>query len=281
MKKRYSIAYMNQTESAGRRFAFAMASGFVETAFSLAGGAFSPEESSAARAAGLHVEALRLPSDGVNLLWEPSPMKEREEDSLPSDPPVADETTWEMLKQLYDSYFSFALGVGVDRVILAPSYGTGLPPVSQTGLGRFRALAALAREKGIRLLIENDKSAPHFEAAARVVADGYHGISFSPAKAWRYFGTSALPHYAAEHLLRLSLDDGKGDDFGYLPLDGDTDFRPFARSMASLHFRGTLAIAPDASLYPYRDLDTFTLFTRAYDGLSSLLRLVKEEEGVV
>ena len=281
MKKRFSIAYQSRSEGAERRFALALASGFVETAFSMADGGIRPEEPAAARAAGLAVEALYLPSDGVNLLWEPSPARAQAEDVLPSDETVADDTTWEMLKQLYVSYFTFAAGIGVDRVILRPSLGTGLPPVSQTGLGRFRTLAALAKERGIRLLIENDKSAPHFEAVVRVVADGYHGVSFAPAMAWRYFGTSAIPPYASETLMRLSLDDGKGDNFGYLPMEGDTDFRPFARSLAELHFRGTMAVSPDPTLTPYKDLDTFTLSSRAYDCLSTLLRLMKREEGVV
>lgn len=281
MKKHFSISYKNEEESAARRFAYAMASGFTETSFSLSGGMLSPEEPRAARAEGLFVEALCLPTDGVNLIWETPGPKEKPEDWLPTDGRTPDETTWEMLRSLYDSYFTFAAGIGIDRVILVPTAGVGVPPVSQTGLSRMRELASLAREHGVRLLIENDRSAPHFEAAVRVVSDGYHGVSFSPAKAWRYHGTSALPPYAAEHLLRLSLDDGKGDDFGYLPLEGDTDFRPFARSMANVRFRGTMAIAPDVSLLPYRTLDTFTLLSRAYDNLATLMRMIKEEEGTV
>lgn len=278
MKKRYSISYQSRSEGAERRFALAFASGFAETAFSLADEGLLPEEPTAARAAGLAVEALRLPSDGVNLLWEPSPSRPAAQDVLPSDEAVADDTTWEMLKQLYGSYFSFAVGIGVDRVILSPSLGAGLPPVSQTGLARFRTLAEIAKEHGVRLLIENDKSAPHFEAVVRVVADGYHGVSFSPAKAWRYFGTSAVPPYARETLMRLSLDDGKGDEFGYLPTEGDTDFQPFARSIAPLRFRGTMAVAPNPMLHPYEGMDTFALSSRAYDCLSTLLRMIRREE---
>ena len=281
MKKHFSIACKKDDESAARRFAYAVASGFTETSFSLSGGMLSPEEPRAAREAGLLAEALRLPSEGVNLIWETPGLKDRPEGWLPTDERTPDETTWEMLRSLYDSYFSFAAGIGIHRVIFVPTTGIGAPPVSQTGLSRLRELAALAREKEVRLLIENDRSAPHFEAAVRVVSDGYHGVSFSPAKAWRYHGTSALPPYAAEHLLRLSLDDGKGDDFGYLPFEGDTDFRPFARSMANVRFRGTMAISPDVSLFPYRTLDCFALFSRAYDHLATLMRMIKEEEGTV
>ena len=283
MKKRFSITYREQVDAkiADRRFAYTVASGFVETAFSLSGGSIRPEELASARSAGLAIEALRLPTDGVNLLWEPSAVYPAAEDALPSDAPVTDERMWEALWGLYNSYFTFAAGVGVRQVIFVPALGTELPPVSQAALARFRILAECAKEKGIRLLLENDKSAPHFEAAVRVCCDGFHGVSFSPARAWRYFGTSQIPPYASEHLLRLSLDDAKGDEFGYLPLDGDTDFRPFAKSLAPLHFRGTLAIMPDRRLPLYTELEHFAFASHAYDRLCALLRLMKNEEGVV
>ncbi len=284
MKKRYSIAYREQGEplSAERCFAYTVSAGFSETAFSLAGGTIRPEALDASRRAGLCAEALYLPSDGVNLLWEPSPQREREEDALPSDSPAFNDATWEMLLSLYTSYFAFAARVGIARVVFKPTHGKNLVPVTQEALSRFRALAACAREKGVHLLVENGESAPHFEAAVRVCCeDGFHGVCFAPARAFRCFGTSALPPYAAEHLMRVSLDDEKDAEPGYLPLDGDTDFRPFAKSLAPLRFRGTLAISPNAELPPYRDLDYFGFASRAYDRLSSLLRLLKNEEGIV
>ena len=284
MKKRFSIAYKEQSEvlTAERRFAYTVSSGFTETAFSLAGGTVRPETLDAARRAGLAIEALRLPTEGVDLLWSPSSYRDDREDALPSDARVPDDTTWEMLLDIYTSYFTFAASVGIERVILTPSYGKGPAPVSQTALARFRKLAECAESKGIRLLIENGASAPHFEAAVRVCCEsGFHGVSFVPAIAFRHYGTSAIPPYVTGRLARLSLDDIKDGEAGYLPLDGDTDFRPFAKSLAPLHFRGTLAISPNAALPMYREYDYFGFASRAYDRLSSLLRLMKNEEGVV
>lgn len=283
MKKRFSIAYTDggTAEGASGRFAYTVASGFSETSFSLVGGAVRPETIAAARAAGLAIEALYLPSESVDLFWASDTYKKSAQDVLPSDAPVPDEATWEMLFSLYNSYFSFAVRLGIERVVLTPAVGQALPPVSQGALARFRTVAACAKEKGVRLLIENGASAPHFEAVVRTCADGFHGVSFSPARAFHHFGTSSLPPYAAEHLMRLSLDDAAKGIFGYLPTDGDTDFRPFAKSLAPLHFRGTLAIAPDASLPAYAELDHFAFSSRAYDKLSALLRLLKREEGVI
>ena len=284
MRKRYSIAYKEEGESlaAERRFAYTVASGFAQVSFSLEEGAIRPEVLAAARAAGLETEALYLPADSLNLLWEPSPSKTPAEDVLPSDPILPDETTWEELLSLYTFYFTFAVGVGIRRVILPSSCGKNPAHVTQAALARFRTLAELAKEKGVRLLIENGMSAPHFEAVVRVCCeDGYHGGSFMPARAFHDFGTSALPPYAAKHLARVSLDDFKGGESGYLPLDGDTDYRPFAKSVAALHFRGTLAVSPNALLPLYRELGYFGLSSRAYDRMSSVLRLMKNAEGVV
>ena len=283
MKKRFSIAYKDggEAQGASRLFAYTASSGFLQTAFSLESGAIRPEAISLARNAGLEIEALHLPSESVDLFWASDPEREKAEDALPSDPLLPNEATWEMLLSLYNSYFSFAARIGIERVILTPTAGHTLPPVTQKALARFRTVAACAKEKGVRLLIENGASAPHFEAVVRTCADGYHGVSFSPARAFHHFGTSSIPPYAAAHLMRLSLDDCAKGVFGFLPTDGDTDFRPFARSLAPLHFRGTLAISPDSSLPPYADMDRFTFASRAYDKLSALLRLMKREEGVI
>ena len=284
MRKNYSIGYKEEGEglSLERRFAYTAASGFAQVSFSLEEGTIHPEALAAARAAGLAAEALYLPMDSLNLLWEPSPSKAPREDVLPSDPTLPDETTWEELLALYTFYFSLAARVGIEQVILPSSCGTNPAHVTQAALARFRTLAELAKEKGVRLLIENGMSAPHFEAVVRVCCeDGYHGVSFMPARAFHCFGTSALPPYAAKHLMRVSLDDVKGEESGYLPLDGSTDFRPFAKSVAPLHFRGTLAVSPNASLAPYRELGYFALASRAYDRMSSVLRLMKNAEGVV
>ena len=281
MKKHFSFANRNTADGTAPDLATVTAAGFTEISFSLAGGDLSPKAVLAAREGGLLPEALLLPSEAVNLLWETPEPKEKPEGWLPTDGREPNEASWEALRDLYDYCFTIAARLGVARVILLPSMGLGVPAVSQVGLFRLRELAALARAKDVRILIENEKSAPHFAAATRAVADGFHGVSFSPAKAWRYYGTSALPSYAAEHLQRLSLDDGKGEDFGYLPFDGDTDFQPFARSMASVHFRGTMAISPDRSLFPYSTVDGFAFLSDAYDKLSTLLRMIKEEEGRV
>lgn len=284
MRKRFSIAYQETGEAltAERRFAYTASSGFSEVAFSFEEGTIRPDVLAAAKDAGLGTEALYLPEDSFNLLWEPSPRAAAAEDVLPSDPVLPDETTWEELLALYTFYFGFAASVGIGRVILTSSFGKNPAPITQTALARFRTLASLAEEKGVRLLIENGMSAPHFEAVVRVCCEsGYHGVSFAPARAFHHFGTSALPPYAAKYLARVSLGDVKDGKEGYLPLDGDTDFRPFAKSVSSLHFRGTIAASPDASLPIYHDLGCFALASRAYDRLSSVLRLMKNEEGVV
>ena len=284
MKKNFSIAYENKESypEAKMQFAYAVASGFSSASFSLSGG-IRPDVLVACRYEGLRAESLRLPVEGVNLLWARSAKAPALEGALPSDSPVIDDSVWQTLRGLFGSYFSFAKEIGVESVILTPATGyASLPPVTQEALDRFETLAADAKAQGVRILFENDESEQHYEAVIRACCyDGFHGACFHPAKAWRYFATSAAAPYIADNLVRVVLDDGRDGVFGYLPGDGETDYQPFAQSVAPLHFRGVVSLSPNASLSPYVGLDYFSLVSRAYDKACAVQRQIKQIEGVV
>ncbi|MBQ9735683.1 MAG: hypothetical protein IJV96_02725 [Clostridia bacterium] len=285
MKKNFSIAYESKENypEARRQFACAVASGFSCACFSLVGGTLRPDALVACRHEGLRAEALRLPVEGVNLLWSRSVKAPALEGALPSDSPVIDDSVWQTLRGLFGSYFSFAKEIGIDTVIITPAVGyASLPPVAQEALDRFETLASDAERLGVRILFENDESEQHYEAVIRTCCyNGYHGVSFHPAKAWRYFGTSAAAPYVADNLVRVELDDGRDGVFGYLPGDGETDYLPFAQSVAPLHFRGVVALSPNASLSPYADMDYFSLVSAAYDKCCAVQRQIKRIEGVI
>ncbi len=281
MEKKFSIAYSEQDGArlAASSLACLYAAGYAGVSLSLAAGEISPALLSSLADTGLTVEALYLPTDCINLLWHDAPLLPPPADALPTDEAAKDESTWETLFALYSSFFAFAHSIRVAHVVVLPSIGEQLPPVSQAGIDRFRALAEEAERQGVRLLFENDRSAPHFEAVVRACCGGFHGVCFSPARAWRYFGSSALPRYAADALMRVLLDDARRGEFGYLPLEGDTDLLPFARSMASLDFDGFFALSPDPSHDLYGAYDTFGLVSRGYDRLCDVLRLMQREAG--
>lgn len=285
MKKLFSIAYENKEgyPEAARQFACANASGFSSVGFSLVGGTLRPDELTACRGEGLRAESLRLPVEGVNLLWSRSVKAPALQGALPSDSPIIDDSVWQTLRGLFGSYFSFAKEIGIDTVILTPAVGyASLPPVTQEALDRFVTLADDAKAQGIRILFENDESEQHYEAVIRACCyDGFHGACFHPAKAWRHFGTSAAAPYVADNLVRVVLDDGRDGVFGYLPGDGETDYIPFAQSVAPLHFRGVIALSPNASLAPYAEMDYFSLVSAAYDKCCAVQRRIKRAEGVV
>ena len=285
MKKFFSIAYENKEgyPEAARQFAYATASGFSYVCFPLSGETLRPEVLSACLYEGLRPEALRLPTEGVNLLWARCARGPALEGALPSDSPVIDDSVWQTLRGLFGSYFSFAKEIGVDTVILTPAVGyTVLPPITKEAIDRFVVLAADAKAQGVRILFENDESEQHYEAVIRACCyDAFHGASFHVAKAWRHFGTSALSPYVADNLVRVVLDDGRGGTFGYLPGDGETDYLPFAQSVAPLHFRGVMALSPDISLSHYAETDYFSLLSKAYDKCCAVQRKIKQIEGVV
>lgn len=281
MKKKFSIAYCERdgVHAVSSSFAYIYSAGYTGVSLAPAAGDISPALLSWVKDAGLCVESLYLPVDCINLLWHDSPALPLPADALPTDDVAKDESTWEALFALYSSFFAFAHSIRVEHAVLLPSVGEQLPPVSQKGIDRFRALADEAQRQGVRLLFENDRSAPHFEAVVRACCRGYHGVCFFPAKAWRYFGSSALPRYAAQSLLRVRLDDGSGDSFGCLPLDGDADLSPFVKSIAPLNFDGFWALSPDPSQSLYTGEDAAELAARGYDRLCDVLRLVQREAG--
>ena len=280
MKKLFSLAYREKDGAmAASRLACLYAAGYTGVSLAPGEGSVSPALLASVRGAGLTAECLYMPSDCVNLLWQESPTLPLADDALPTDGVARDDSAWQTLFALYSSFFAFAHSIGIDRVVVLPAVGELQPTVTQVGVDRFRLLSDEAERQGVRLLFENDRSAPHFEAVVRACCTGYHGVCFSPTKAWRYFGSSMLPPYAARSLARVRMDDQRGGVFGYLPFEGETDLLPFARSLAAIDFEGYFAISPDAALTPYADVDEFAIASRGYDRLFELLRLVDREAG--
>lgn len=156
----------------------------------------------AAEAAGLRIEAARLPSDGANLLWDGM-------------------RTWNNLRAFYKTYFSLAASHGIDTLIFTPSTGKNPPPVTQWGLERLEILSEDATQAGVRLSVENDADKRHFEAAVRILCRGDHDVSFRIHSAMENYGTAVPPDYAAPHVTRVVLEEDR-ESYGR-PLFGRTD----------------------------------------------------------
>ena len=156
----------------------------------------------AAEEAGLAVESARLPSDGANLLWDGM-------------------RVWNSLHDFYKTYFSLAAAHGIKRLVFTPSMGRTPPPVTQGGLERLAIIAEDAAQAGVRLLVENDCSKPHFEAAVRVFGQWEHDVSFRIHTAMEAYGTASPPDYALHAVVRVVLEEQE-EIYGR-PLLGRTD----------------------------------------------------------
>ncbi len=244
-----------------RQMHLARAAGFEATELSLGGEHFE-ERLSAAKAAGIAVSSVRLPPDYANLIWE--------ETSL-----------WEPFHTLYSGCLSAAVRYGFSSVHMTVSTGTRPPTITQKGLENLRAFAKEAESAGVRLLLENTESMEHFEMAVRNICLGYHGVAFRPAVAALSAGTSAVPRYARAFLSSVVFDDCSRGKDGYIPFDGETDFAPFAASLAKTPYHGVFLARINATRGLYVGMRYETFAARAYENLAKISRMCRDEEGVI
>jgi len=244
-----------------RQMNLARAAGFEATELTLGTDGFE-DRLFAAREAEVRVSSLRLPTEYANRIWE-------------KDAP------WGDILTLYRASLGAAREYGFDAVHMTVSEGAHPPAVSQSGLERLRALAKEAESMGVRLLFENTESMEHFEMAVRNVCLGYHGVAFRPALAAAGVGSSAIPRYAIPHLSAVVLDDVLRGKDGYIPFDGETDYAPFAASAARLPYRGVLLGRFRAKRGIYVGVRYEAFAARAYEGLSKIARMCRDEEGII
>jgi sugar phosphate isomerase/epimerase len=247
--------------SAEKQMLLARAAGFEATELVLGEDGFE-QRLLAAEKAGISVSAVRLPRDGVNLVWQ------------------ADEA-WDLLYPMYSACLAAAKNYGVKTVITAVADGENPPAPSGAGLSHLRILAEEAERLGIRLAIENTESAEHFELAVRSLCLGYHGVCFRPSLAARAQGSSAVPQYAQNKILTLALDDISDGKDGYIPFDGGTDYAPLARSLGAMPYHGVYFARVSAERRPYRGMHYEAFASRVYESLCRLSRMERDEEGIV
>ena len=262
MQTKLGIGFVNfpTALSDERQMILARAAGFCSTALTLGEERFD-ERFAAAERAGVRVDAVYMPRDGVNFIWQ------------------SDEK-WERLHALYTACLSAAKASGVSTVIATVSSGDA-PASTQEGLAHLRTFAAEAKEMGVHLAFENTESAEHFELAVRNCCLGFHGVCFRPSMAAVYWGSSAVPAYAKKHLFSVAIDDVLDGNDGYIPYDGEIDYAPFIRSLADASYRGVYFARVSPSCVRYRVLRYESFASGAYEGLCRLARLSKDEEGIL
>ena len=243
-----------------RQMLLARAAGFKATVLSLADDAFE-ERFAAASAANISVAAIRLPMDGVNLLWQ-------------------SEEKWERLHALYLACFDAVKNKGVQNVIAAVS-AKDAPIATQGGLFHLRKLAEEAEQRGVRLLFENTQSREHFELAVRNCCLGYHGVCFRPSVAAQHWGSSKIPSFAKKHLHFVELDDILDGNDEYIPYDGTVRYNAFLEDLAEISYRGVYYARVSPMCVKYRNLRYEEFASRTYEGLCRMERECNDAEGIV
>ena len=202
MARQYGILY----EGLGERDHLYVLKRFKAAGFAsleLSFGTASPRPiCEAAVAAELSACTAGLPNDGANMLWD-------------------NKRAWNSLRDFYRAYFSLASAHGIHTLIFTPSTGKAPPPVTQWGLERLAILSEDAKTSGIHLLVENDFSKRHFEAATRVLCRDGHAVSFRIHTAMESYGTAVPPDFALRYVTRVVLEE-RGERYGR-PLFGRTD----------------------------------------------------------
>ncbi len=244
-----------------RQMSLARAAGFEATELSLGGENFEGRME-AAKAAGVAVSSVRLPPDYANLIWE-------------------DSSLWEQLHTLYSGCLSAAVSYGFHSVHMTVSTGVRPPVITQKGLENLRTFAKEAETAGVHLLLENTESMEHFEMAVRNICLGYHGVAFRPSIAFFSTGSSAVPSYARAHVKAVVFDDYVHGKDGYIPFDGETDFAPFAASLAQNPYHGVFLARLNATRGSYVGMRYESFAARAYENLAKISRMCRDEEGVI
>ena len=252
MRRTYGILY----EPFGEKEALYVMRRMKAAGFSsleLSFGTASPQPvCEAAREAGLVPHAARLPSDGASLLWD-------------------NMRVWNHLHAFYKTYFSLAASHGIRRLVFPPSVGKAPPPVTQWGLERLAILAEDAKEAGVCLLVENDESKPHFEAATRVMCSYGHEVSFRLHFAMENFGTAVPPDYAIPYITRVVLEEQKA---GYgRPLFGRTDLLTAADRLVRQASVSTLLVRQ-----AQEEQSPETYASRAYDTAYRFEQVLRNSE---
>lgn len=166
----------------------------------------------------------------------------------------------------------------VKTFILHNCVSTFPPPVSDIGLERFALLYDYAKEKGVRLAIENLESTEHL-AALMGLATEFHGFCWDCGHNLCYTPTVDLPRLYGKRMICTHIHDNLGitrpgdihyrDDLHLLPFDGSLSWEWFAKKIKQCGYSGPLTL--ELSLKPqYEELGAENYYAEAYARASKL-----------
>ena len=162
--------------------------------------------------AGLRVINAHMPFIQINLMWE--------------DGPAGDDYCAHLCKLLQSCG-----QCGVPIAVVHPSRGYTPPPVSDTGLNRFKKLADTAVGAGVRIAFENLNIPAYLDAVMQAVPAGQAGVCYDSGHNHCFSPERNILKEYHDQIITTHLHDNFGlhpqfpkRDLHLLPLDGTTDW---------------------------------------------------------
>ena len=209
--------------------------------------------------AGIAVETIHAPFDGINDLW------------LPGE--AGDKMLARLINCLED-----AKRHEIPLIVVHLSSGINPPIVSDVGNARLKKLMEASRETGVPIAFENQRKMANLALMFEYYPDAVfcwdtgHEACFTPG--WEY-----MPFFGKK-LAALHVHDNTAEfdkDYHMLPFDGKIDFDRVARQIAASPFRGTLMLeAHRGASDLYDDMTAEEYYRRAGAAARKLADMVEE-----
>ncbi len=215
-------------------------------------------------AAGITLEAVHAPTDGVDAMWGPT---------LP-----------EAYLSRAESLLDLCSEGGVDKLVLHVTAGGVMLP-TEAGLSRFAALEDYASARGVHLCYENAGAAAPLVAVVENASAG-HGFCYDAGHELCYTPSAGYLSRLGQKLLYTHLHDNHGGvaatpgtDEHLLPYDGARDWQALALTLAEIGYRGTLNAELACFYRPdYRDIPYPAFLALARARLSRLEAEIRAAE---
>lgn len=213
-----------------------------------------------ARSAGLFVENIHAPFDGINNIWL---------DNLSGE---------DMLSELCDCV-KFCAENSVPTAVLHLCSSETPPEPNPLGIERLKRLVGLAEDKGVSLALENLRTTRFNSYVQQKIQSKNLGYCYdSGHQLWKTPDRQILEEYG-EKLMALHLHDNSGlDDEHLLPFDGAIDWKKIMLQLKKTGYRGALALEVRNTGYERYANDPSAFLAVAFERANALNDLLKPDK---
>ncbi len=208
-------------------------------------------------------ETIHAPFDHINDMW--------------SDDKKAGQTILNRLKESVDRCEKYGIPVTVVHV----SSGRPMPEITEIGVKRYRELFDYAKEKGVKVALENLRYLENL----KYFFDRYDDVSFCWDNGHQYCRGENIDYMSmfGDRTIALHIHDNRAEldtDDHLLPFDGNIDFDIVAKAIADSGYEGTLMLevfknASKGDERLYESLTEEEYYTRAVNSAKKLIGMIE------